>query len=201
MSKPVYSLSMKTLFIIPLVLVSLVSFPCWGNEFRPCSEQEMSDVWLGSNESGPLNYRERFCLVSKTTNFIEEVFAKNMLPLTPNELEWVKREFDYLSNGESEARKNNFLNHELRFKYELFNNINRAKENLGLIRLAITQKNDHLEMQFWANLVANLIAQDLHGHYWQLVQRGLIDQHPKAGVWDHIILPDLLVKGIVLKDG
>ena len=152
---------MRTLFIIPLVLGSLMWSPSWGNNFESCTEEEMQDVWLQLDEVEPKNAKERFCLALKTIAFLEEVFIKDISPLTPKETEWVIGEYDYIRNGTSQTRKNSFLNHQLKFKYDLFNNVKIAKENLGGVLWGINRENKQIEMHYWANTVAGIIEYDI----------------------------------------
>ena len=80
----------------------------------------------------------------------------------------------------------------------MFNNVKIAKENLGGVLWGINRENKQIEMQYWANTVAGIIEYDIYESYRQLVERGLVEQNPKAGLLSAIILPDLLRKGIVL---
>jgi len=191
---------MKKLSIL-IIFLSLITSNSLSEEFKSCSKQEMDNVWSRLMDDKSFNDKERFCLAKKTIVFLKEVFIKDISPLTPKEEEWVLGEYNYIQTSNSNStRVNEFLNHKLKFKYDLYNTFKVTKENLDGVMLAIKMSNKSFEMKSWANTVSYLIKNDIYDDYRQLVQRNVVKQNPLSGGWSAIFLPNLLVKGIVINN-
>ena len=184
------------IFILSLFL-SLFSSISWGNDFKDCTKQEIDNIWLKFDKTFN-DDKSRYCLALKTVSYLEDVFEKDISPLTPEENEWVTREYEYFhSNGNNQTRKNEFLNHKLRIKYDLFNDIQYAKVNLIKVAHAIAFLDKQDEIRAWATTVSHLLSKNIYSDYRELVDRGIVPFNQKAGLWNSLILPDLLNKGIV----
>ena len=185
----------KILIFIFLFFITSNSF---SGEFKNCSKQEMDFVWSNLSNNKGYNDKERFCLAKKTILFLEEVFIRDISPLTPREQEWVIGEYNYLSKtNPNQQRINEFLNHTLRHKHDLFRVVSNTKDNLNVIMRAIESSDKKLEIKYWAITVSYLVSHDIWEYYHLLVKRNVVTQNPLAGGWTNIHLPRLLYKGIV----